>query len=721
MKNGGFTGSTSALACTADAEQPAAAMEYTIGRHSAAASHRPRRALGAAMALAALLITAPVAADMLVGSYEVDDGPNWTTNPPTYTCQEACAVIFGGTAADYSCSTSNSVVTHDNHTTIWGISGCPIAAENFKINVNYNCGFNNCAQSAYTDDNCFGSSGTNYCWAVTDCGNGTIDSGEQCDDGNFVNGDCCSSTCQYEAASSPCDVDANVCTTDQCDGSGVCGFVGNASNTTACDLDSNLCTTDLCDGAGACAFQSNVSCQAASPPCEAGEMCNPTTGMCDPLPDPFFTPCEADSNLCTSDFCNGAGTCQTFSPVFCSSGNPPCDGGEICNPGTGACDPQPDAALGTACESDGDSCTIDQCNGTGGCVVKSEPFGCVDHYLCYKSKATSAFAGLSVTLADEFETSTAEVKRPKALCLPADKNDEGRIDPDTHEESYGIKTTPKHVAQAGVRVLDQFGQLTVDTIKSDRLLVPTNKALGSDPSPPVPGVANHFECYKVKISHGTPKFAKGVQASVVDQFEDRIYDVKKPRHLCVPVDKDGSGITHEGGHLMCYKAKATTPHTKVTGQIHTANQFGLGQLDTIKEEELCVPALAHVQDSPAAEDLTTCSPGVRDTWQFLVSDGQTVHLKADTVDAASAADLCLFTRCSGTGTFSADDNMACTFPPPSFACPDVSFVASADGLCTVTVRTCSSSCADAATARYSLSVTLDGSAAVVGPSEDDAP
>src|SRR4029450_9736580 len=102
-------------------------------------------------------------------------------------------------------------------------------------------------------------------------------------------------------------------------------------------------------------------------------------------------------------------------------------------------------------------------------------------------------------------------------------------------------------------------------------------------------------------------------------FEDRIYDVKKPRHLCVPVDKDGSGITHEGGHLMCYKAKATTPHTKVTGQIHTANQFGLGQLDTIKEEELCVPALAHVQDSHAAEELNTCSPGVADTVQVALS------------------------------------------------------------------------------------------------------
>jgi cysteine-rich repeat protein len=33
---------------------------------------------------------------------------------------------------------------------------------------------------------------------VTNCGNGAIDSGEQCDDGNLVNGDGCSNACQFE-------------------------------------------------------------------------------------------------------------------------------------------------------------------------------------------------------------------------------------------------------------------------------------------------------------------------------------------------------------------------------------------------------------------------------------------------------------------------------------------------------------------------------------------
>ena len=38
------------------------------------------------------------------------------------------------------------------------------------------------------------------CSSVTSpvCGNGIIESGEQCDDGNLVDGDGCSSTCQIE-------------------------------------------------------------------------------------------------------------------------------------------------------------------------------------------------------------------------------------------------------------------------------------------------------------------------------------------------------------------------------------------------------------------------------------------------------------------------------------------------------------------------------------------
>jgi hypothetical protein len=43
---------------------------------------------------------------------------------------------------------------------------------------------------------------------------------------------------------------------------------------------------------------------------------------------------------------------------------------------------------------------------------------------------------------------------------------------------------------------------------------------------------------------------------------------------------------------MCYQAKPATgepKHVKVLG-IHVNNQFGSEQVDTIKEEEFCVPS-----------------------------------------------------------------------------------------------------------------------------------
>ncbi|MFT4622429.1 MAG: hypothetical protein ACI8PZ_001085 [Myxococcota bacterium] len=56
-----------------------------------------------------------------VGSYGVNDGPVWGVTPP-YTCLEACAVVFGGDADDYQCSTEPDVVTNTGWYQGWGTS-----------------------------------------------------------------------------------------------------------------------------------------------------------------------------------------------------------------------------------------------------------------------------------------------------------------------------------------------------------------------------------------------------------------------------------------------------------------------------------------------------------------------------------------------------------------------------------------------------------------------
>jgi len=100
--------------------------------------------------------------------------------------------------------------------------------------------------------------------------------------------------------------------------------------------------------------------------------CNPATGLCEPVPRPLSTPCEVESpaNLCTIDHCDGLGNCVLLSPRTCPGAVPPCEGGERCNPTTGLCVEQNDAPVSTPCEAENppNLCTNDHCNGQGLCV-----------------------------------------------------------------------------------------------------------------------------------------------------------------------------------------------------------------------------------------------------------------------------------------------------------------------------------------------------------------
>ena len=226
-----------------------------------------------------------------------------------------------------------------------------------------------------------------------------------------------------------------------------------------------------------------------------------------------------------------------------------------------------------------------------------------DHFLNYDVKITEdtpKFVKRTVRLTDQFESGVFEVKKVKGLYNPADKNGEGIDDPVSHLVGYDIKRpkkAPKHQKVLGIQVTNQFGSLFVDTKKPDRLLVPSLKYLEAAVGPVPAGFPiDHFKCYSVKVSKGN-KFLKGLQVNVVDQFnQPAVYDVKKPKRLCNPVQKEVDGqvteIQNPEDHLMCYdikRAKGEPKHVKVLG-IFVSNQFGPLQVDTKKEKELCVPS-----------------------------------------------------------------------------------------------------------------------------------
>jgi cysteine-rich repeat protein len=115
------------------------------------------------------------------------------------------------------------------------------------------------------------------------CGDGTVDAGEQCDDGNTVANDCCDA-CVVAAAGTTCTTDGNACTDDVCDAAGHCRWVDNVL---PCD-DGNPCTRgDVCS-AGRCV--SGQNCDGAGNPnfcttCLRGVGCRALTevvGTCMP-------------------------------------------------------------------------------------------------------------------------------------------------------------------------------------------------------------------------------------------------------------------------------------------------------------------------------------------------------------------------------------------------------------------------------------------------------
>lgn len=96
----------------------------------------------------------------------------------------------------------------------------------------------------------------NTCHAnpTSTCGNGTVEGGEECDDHNILNGDCCDSSCRLEPTGSPCD-DGNACSSgDICLGDGDCrgggSVCGNGVIESACGEecdDGNAVNGDGCD------------------------------------------------------------------------------------------------------------------------------------------------------------------------------------------------------------------------------------------------------------------------------------------------------------------------------------------------------------------------------------------------------------------------------------------------------------------------------------------
>jgi len=220
-----------------------------------------------------------------------------------------------------------------------------------------------------------------YPGAVGSCTVVPEDAGTSCDDGLF------------------CTVD------DTCDGTGTCaggpqndcGMAPPACNEVACDEQSKSCTaspladdtpctsTDLCLSgatcvAGACTGGTPKDCFFSPVPneCFISE-CNPTNGMCEPVPGNDGQSCVDQNDLCAVQNTCSSGVCSGGVPKDCSAFSQGCQLG-VCDAVTGQCTTQ---ALmnGDMCD-DLDACTTGEMCGNGMCTGGTPVTNCVDGDSC---------------------------------------------------------------------------------------------------------------------------------------------------------------------------------------------------------------------------------------------------------------------------------------------------------------------------------------------------
>ncbi len=242
--------------------------------------------------------------------------------------------------------------------------------------------------------------------------------------------------------------------------------------------------------------------------------------------------------------------------------------------------------VGQVCQND---CT---CGSAGGAVLR--------HFQCYEIRPPYSFSARVVSLQDQYGSGTATVSKAKSICAPANKNGE---DPDAvadpgHLVNYQIKPAAKFTKRTNVHISNQFGPFAVDVVKPARLLVPSTKSLVGPPPPPSPAGAfpDHFQCYKVKRSAGSPKFVKVTGVSVKTQFEDISIDVTKPLRLCTPVHKNGEDVNNESARLFCYRMKSVDG---APVSMFVNNQFGAQTYLIKQRREFCVPSTEGAYGSPS--------------------------------------------------------------------------------------------------------------------------
>jgi len=318
----------------------------------------------------------------------LNGGSQWTPPSPSSNGGSVTVAPSASITASVDVTTTGSGVQRNWKSTSYQIEGGSLICvdtnnhesagtftESFSITAPSSPGTYDVSFIAYSDDNNCASNPSltltlidgitvNPATPPASCGNSIVETGEECDDGSLNNGDCCSSTCQYESSSTVCRASAGACdVAEVCDGVGNdCPADGFKANTFECRAVGGLCdVSEMCTGSSATCptdTKSTAVCSQATDVCDATETCDGVNNDC-PTDAKASTETLCNDNLfCTiNDHCNGNGACVSGGSYDCLANNLP----EIAT-----CDNTPDNIHYTwdsrnpftsTCDETTDSCT----------------------------------------------------------------------------------------------------------------------------------------------------------------------------------------------------------------------------------------------------------------------------------------------------------------------------------------------------------------------------
>jgi hypothetical protein len=221
----------------------------------------------------------------------------------------------------------------------------------------------------------------------------------------------------------------------------------------------------------------------------------------------------------------------------------------------------------------------------------------LDHFTVYN--ATGQLDPPIVTLQDQFQVQTRDLGATSFLFVPANKNAEGIIDPQSHLTCYNIigGSAPPGVPQ--VIATHQFGTQTLTLGAALFACIPTQKY------PPQQISIDHFVCY---AASGTAPGTVG--ATFVDQFYGFTHQILEPFLFCAPAQKNQEPIQDPTSHLACFNISPQGPPPSLPGPVPIQNQFGSDALNLGARRAVCLPATKEVPP-----------PGVLDHFLYYDANG----------------------------------------------------------------------------------------------------